>query len=79
MLFFIAKKCQYLIKGFLGFEPELYNEKLKKTDVYSDLGLVIKSNLKWNNHLETRVSKAHKVYQMVRRSLRRIHQLSQSC
>ena len=28
LLFFNAKKCQYLIlKGSLGFEPELYNEK----------------------------------------------------
>ena len=65
--FFKFKKCQNLIlKGSLGFEPELYNEKLIKTDVCTDLGLV--SNLKWNNHLETRLSKAHNVYQMVRRN-----------
>ena len=69
MLVFNAKKCQCLIlKGSLGFEPELYNEKLIKTDVCTDLGLVINSNLKWNNHLNTRLSKAHKVYQMVRKN-----------
>ena len=26
--------------NFLCFEPELHNGKLKKTDVYTDLGLV---------------------------------------
>ena len=50
-----------------GFEPEVYNEKLKKTHVYTDLGLAITGSLKWNNHLETRLSKAHLVYRMVRR------------
>ena len=33
-----------------------------------DLGLVINSNLNCKNHLETKISKAHKVYQMIRRN-----------
>ena len=69
MLFFNAKKCQFLMfKGSLGFEPELYNEKLKSTNEYTDLELVINSNMKYNNNQETRLSETHKVYQMVRRN-----------
>ena len=69
MLFFNAKKFQYLIlEGCLGLESELYNENSMKTDVFTDLGLVKNSNLNWNNHLETKLSKAQKVYQMERRN-----------
>ena len=69
-LLFNSRKCHYLLlKGQLNFSPEIYSEEIAECTRNTDLGLVVSNNLKWTAHIETKLAKANKTFQMLKRNV----------
>ena len=47
----------------------LSNELIEKIKLRKDLGIIIRQNLKWTNHLSTKLSKAQRLYFLLRNSV----------
>ena len=68
-LLLISRKCHYLLfKGQLSLSPEIYSDEIAKCTQNTDLGLVVSNNLKWTAHIETKLARANRTFQMLKKN-----------
>ena len=67
-----AKKCSIVSfsRSVLEYQPNVVLDAARLPDVRDqlDLGLLVSSSLKWDNHIADKLSKAHKAFYAVRRN-----------
>jgi hypothetical protein len=68
---FNSSKSVYISfgKNTFNYNYSLNGEPLLKVEEYTDLGLIVNSNLKWDSHVNTMLTKANKRLGFVKRSL----------
>ena len=72
-LHFNPRKCKALSvthsKSPIIFDYSMHTSTIERVDCMKDLGVVIDSNLSWNKHIQGTVSKANRVFWLLKRAL----------